>query len=135
MSKIKLITIIFLFALTACYKDDPYLYDRVGFDQDGRPVVAPNPNAPVRVTPDYYYRQPTYPSYYQAQPYRQNAYQGDYGGSRYYSNPYAMPPQQNYPYYDGDQYYVPPTYYNNAEPYPKNSSYLSTQDKNGVGGF
>ncbi len=60
--------------------------------------TAPNP---------YYYQQPRYnqpaPSYQQ-------------GGSRYYSNPYAIPPSAGYPNYDADQYYVPPSNYNNVEP-------------------
>ena len=131
MSKNRLITILFIILIAGCSSKDPYLYDRAGFDPDGRPVVAPNPSTPVRVTPDYYYRQPAYPNYYQPQPYTQNPYQGNYGGSRYYSNPYAIPSQQSYPYYDGDQYYVPPTYYNNAEPYPQNSSYSQPSNKNG----
>ncbi len=38
-------------------------------------------------------------------------YQYQYPSSRRYNNPYAFPPQNQYPYYDGDQYYVPPTYY------------------------
>ena len=32
-------------------------------------------------------------------------------GSRYYSNPYAIPASPYYPQYDADQYYVPPAYY------------------------
>ncbi|MDX2083496.1 MAG: hypothetical protein SFV53_05885 [Rickettsiales bacterium] len=47
---------------------------------------------------------PSYPNQYQA-----------VGGSRYYSNPYSIPPSNYNQYYDGDQYYVPPTYYNNVE--------------------
>ena len=31
-------------------------------------------------------------------------------GSRFYSNPYAIPPSPYYSQYDVDQYYVPPTY-------------------------
>jgi hypothetical protein len=123
-----------ILTLSAC-SNDPYLYDRTGFDEGTRPVVASNPNALTQTPPDYY-RQPQYqqgyqqPAYRQPQPnYQQPAYaQPPYqrpqyptgGGSRYYSNPYAIAPQQPYqgysPYYDGDQYYVPPTYYNNVEP-------------------
>ncbi len=44
-------------------------------------------------------------------PYQSSPYQYQQPASRYYSNPYAMPPQNQYPYYDGDQYYVPPTSY------------------------
>lgn len=63
------------------------------------------------------------PSYNQYSPPRQNynynsppsyygsPYQYQYPSSRQYNNPYALPPQSQYPYYDGDQYYVPPTYY------------------------
>jgi hypothetical protein len=56
--------------------------------------------------------------YYEAPP----AYPPSYGGvyqyppaSRYYSNPYASPPQNSYQYYDGDQYYRPPTAYGSGE--------------------
>ena len=52
----------------------------------------------------YYYSQQPAPSYY-------GGYQAPAPASRYYTNPYAFPPQNSYPYYDGDQYYVPPTYY------------------------
>lgn len=48
--------------------------------------------------------------------------------SRYYNNPYALPQQNQYPYYDGDQYYVPPTYYgtspsDNNVPSPSNQKF------------
>ena len=67
-----------------------------------------------------YQNQAPYQAPYQSQqaPIAPNPYYGQpYGGyqqpsSRYYSNPYTIPPRNNqYPYYDGDQYYVPPTYY------------------------
>ena len=35
--------------------------------------------------------------------------------SRAYTNPYALPSQYATPYYDTDQYYVPPTDYYNIE--------------------
>lgn len=48
-------------------------------------------------------------------------------GSRFYSNPYAIPPSGNaYPYYDSDQYYTPPIYYNNVEPLPGNGNPQNT---------
>ena len=116
LSTAKLLTVIATLLLTSCYGEDPYLYDRPGFDYGTRPVVAPNPRAPVRVAPDYYYRQPAQQNYYQQQQQRYQPYNNQgYGGSRYYSNPYAMPPQGAYPNYDADQYYVPPTYYNNSD--------------------
>ena len=63
---------------------------------------------------------PQYPPQYQPQP-QQQYYPQTYGtvapyqvypnaGSRFYSNPYAIPPSPYYPQYDVDQYYVPPTY-------------------------
>ena len=66
-------------------------------------------------------------NYYRSSPYYQPAFpppavHPGYGGgyqyppaSRYYSNPYASPPQNQYPYYDADQYYVPPTYYGTSD--------------------
>jgi len=52
------------------------------------------------------YSAPYYPPSYSSPPYQvyPNA------GSRFYSNPYAIPPSPYYPQYDADQYYVPPTY-------------------------
>ena len=45
--------------------------------------------------------------------------------SRGYSNPYNFPPHNYYQYYDSDQYYVPPTGYNNVEPqYPQSGDPL-----------
>lgn len=106
-------------------KDNPYLYDKPGFDRGTNPVVMPNPNAPVRVAPDYYYRQP-YPYYQQGyqQPYNsygQNPYAPRYGSSAY-SNPYAFSPQGGYPNYDADQYYIPPNYYGNSDYYQSNNN-------------
>lgn len=119
----------FFCCLAACGKKDPYLYDKPGFDPGAAPNNANNPNAPMKVAPDYYYRQPMYPQaapqqYYpqqQQNPYQQPGYQQQVPpGSRYYSNPYAIPPSGGYyPQYDGDQYYVPPAYYNNVEPMPQ----------------
>ena len=53
-------------------------------------------------------------------PYQQNYPAQQYpqgGGSRYYANPYAIPPSPNYyQRSDVDQYYIPPNaYYNNNE--------------------
>ena len=65
----------------------------------------------------YYYQQPGYqrPYYqqYQQQNYQQYNPYGNTAGSRFYSNPYAMPAAPQY--YDSDQYYVPPQYYNNGD--------------------
>lgn len=124
---------------TSCYSD-PYVYDGTGYDAGARPVVAPNPNI-IQRAPDSYYRQPQpyYPqqqNYYQAQPQPYYPQQQNYGqqqqyqpapyngapGSRFYSNPYSVPQPSYYPNYDVDQYYVPPTNYNNVEPEQKQSN-------------
>ena len=137
----RFVALAFLCLLFNC-KSDPYLYDKAGFDSGTRPVVEkPNPSAPGHIAPDYYYRQPqvysspqgyTSPpaSYYQQQQqyqapapyyqppqqYQQQPYYTPQGGSRFYSNPYAIPPSNYYPNYDADQYYVPPAYIQNNEP-------------------
>lgn len=137
-----------LLVVSSCSKSDPYLYDRTGFDRDARPVVAPNPNVKTS-SPEYYQQQPPYGSGYQQAPqayapipyqpqypaYGQPVYPQQYpqqGGSRYYSNPYAIPPSNNYypQRYDVDQYYVPPTYYNNIEPNQRGSHVNSSGSTN-----
>ncbi len=116
----------FLLSVTGCYSD-PYLYDRAGFEPGTTPSQDQNINGSQnRVAPDYYYRQqqglsqggqPYPPQNYQYQnQYQQPQYGSPYQvyptpGSRYYSNPYAIPASPYYPQYDADQYYVPPAYY------------------------
>jgi hypothetical protein len=117
----------FLLNLTGCYSD-PYLYDRAGFEPGTTPSQDPGMSGSQnRVAPDYYYRQPQgynnqggqpYPSqnYQYQNQYQQPQYGSPYQvypapGSRYYSNPYAIPASPYYPQYDADQYYVPPAYY------------------------
>jgi hypothetical protein len=104
--------------------NDSYLYDRTGFDKGTMPRDVKNVEGPNRVAPDYYYRQAA-PAPAPAQAYQPQAVPPNYqpynsqgypAASRYYSNPYAMPPSNQYPNYDADQYYVPPAYYNNVEP-------------------
>jgi len=58
-----------------------------------------------------------YPQGYAPQPYQQQYYPQQYyrPNSRAYSNPYTLPQQYASPYYDTDQYYVPPTNYYNIE--------------------
>ena len=73
----------------------------------------------VPAQPRYQQQQPYYQQqqpYYQQQQYRSPYQQNVVPGSRFYSNPYAIPPSTQYPQYDADQYYVPPTYYQNVEP-------------------
>lgn len=76
---------------------------------------AVQPNSFNNLNPQYqpqYAPPPRQDGYYYSQPYYNGGYQYQYQpASRYYNNPYAVPPQNQYPYYDGDQYYVPPTSY------------------------
>ena len=128
----------FLPLIFSCTSSE-HLYDRPGFDPGTIPKEATNDGL-SKIAPDYYYHQP---APYQPQPYYspqtpqayappQVAYQpqpqyyyppqnyqpqGQQGGSRFYSNPYAIPPATQYPNYDADQYYVPPAYVNNIEPF------------------
>jgi hypothetical protein len=122
-----------LLVIFSC-RSEPYLYDKPGFDEGNSPQkqYRQNPDGPSRVAPDYYYRQQQYPPqgyapppqqpyYYQPQqqPYPPQGYGQPYPqgapGSRFYSNPYAIPPSPQYPQYDTDQYYVPPTSYYNTD--------------------
>lgn len=97
-----------------------------GYGQQYQPPQPPQPQqqyqqyapqgynpAPQQYSQPYQYQQQ--PSYYPPQGYGQQGYQQVTPGSRFYSNPYAIPPSTNYPYYDADQYYVPPSYSANAE--------------------
>ncbi len=123
------------YSLNSCSRDkydNEELYNSVGFD----PGTSPNNMAGGNVPPDYFYRQakmgmnqapygsppqnfqqppPNYPAPYPAQYYPPSYSSPPYqvypnAGSRFYSNPYAIPPSPYYPQYDADQYYVPPTY-------------------------
>lgn len=119
------------------------LYNRVGFEAGKAPQNAAI-NSPIsRVAPDYYYRQPAYPqvqnyapqqqqmqqAYQQSpyapqqqiQPYYQQQSQVYYRpqqpetGSRFYTNPYSIPPSPQASRNDIDQLYVPPNYQTNFE--------------------
>jgi len=79
---------------------------------ESSPYTNYNPNPQPNYQNSYpyqnqYYNAPT--PYYQAPaPYYQP-------NSRAYSNPYILPQQYASPYYDTDQYYVPPSSYYNIE--------------------
>jgi hypothetical protein len=101
---------------------DYYYRQPTGYPQQGSPqAIAPQTTTPQTAqtippqagypTLPYQYQQPYYPPQYQGSYYSQAA-----PGSRFYSNPYALPPSNYYPTYDADQYYVPPAYYQNTEP-------------------
>lgn len=67
-------------------------------------------------TGQYGRQAPAQPYYYQQQvvpAYAPGSYQVP--ASRFYSNPYAIPPSNRYQRYDADQYYVPPSRYRNIE--------------------
>ncbi len=163
---LRLIFIGILLLFCSCIKEEPYLYDKVGFDPGGRDQNIGNPDqinkssvpsysnqvypsgavqqysAPAQPYQTPYAAQPYYQQqqqyqyqqppqnyqqqqYYQRQPYQQQ--NPTVGGSRYYANPYAIPPSAQYPNnYDADQYYVPPAYYNNVEPQQTQSSILNS---------
>lgn len=85
-------------------------------------------NNPINVTQEdpvnYYYQEPNTRNSRYGQQYQSPYYQpvpaympGSYQvpASRFYSNPYAIPPSNVNPRYDMDQYYVPPTNYRNIE--------------------
>lgn len=106
--------------LNSCAGDNYDLYDKVGFEKGTRPnepqaqqysqpIAAPQHNqAPqVNVVPDYYYRQSVYPQHMAP-------------ASRAYNNPYSFQPPAQYPYYDSDQYYIPPSnsYSGEKDSYP-----------------
>ena len=64
---------------------------------------------------DKYYENYKTPYQYQNQYAPTQQYQPYAPNSRAYNNPYALPQQYATPYYDADQYYVPPTNYYNIE--------------------
>jgi len=117
-----------LLSLNSCSSDND---DYSRYENTNPNQVSSNPvnqKSGTQVAPNYYRQgqqqapqaQYQQPPYQQQQPYQQQ-YQDYYqqqpqqyqqqGGSRYYSNPYSIPPSSSYQNYDADQYYVPPTNY------------------------
>lgn len=86
-----LLPVAFCLLILSCKTEEVYLYDKTGFSPERRYYTPYPNNAPTR-----------YDSY--GRPH-----------SREYQNPYDFPPKKYYPYYDSDQYYVPPSYYHNIE--------------------
>jgi hypothetical protein len=119
-----------LLLTSACNNgEDPYIYDRIGND-DFRSAPRNNPRTSYQSPPRQQYQQPN--PYQQnqngyAQPhqgYQQNQpLQRPQGGSRQYYNPYDIAPENYNYYYDSDQYYVPPSGYNNVEPQQQQSPF------------
>ena len=75
--------------------------------------------APQPYTQQGYVQQGYAPQQGYAVPQQQPVPYQQVGGSRYYSNPYAIPAAPYSPAYDTDQYYVAPNAYYGAEPTPK----------------
>lgn len=111
----------FIFAASSC-GTDPYAYDPEKHDTGGQGQQG---YGRQNSAPDYYYRQGVqqpyppqpYPQHRAPQPYPQQVPYGQqqyppHAGSRFYSNPYAIPSASSpyYQHYDADQYYVPPSY-------------------------
>ncbi len=90
-------------------------------DKTNNVARSPSGYQPIVPQQQPYYQQQYAPSPYQQVPqgygYRPQSPYGQVApGSRFYANPYDVPPApQYYGRYDTDQYYVPPTYYNNVE--------------------
>ncbi|MES2961774.1 MAG: hypothetical protein V4694_05260 [Pseudomonadota bacterium] len=80
------------------------------------PQASYQPQQPAPYYPPQQQYQAPAPYYQPPQQYQQQPYYTPQGGSRFYSNPYAIPPANYYPNYDADQYYVPPAYIQNTEP-------------------
>ncbi|MDX2083497.1 MAG: hypothetical protein SFV53_05890 [Rickettsiales bacterium] len=95
------------FMALSCSKQNTNDYDNVDF-------APPRQYSPVR---------PYYPQAPNRYPY-----------SRYYSNPYALPPQNYYQYQDYDQYYIPPLPYQSYEQEYRNPSQNQSGYINGAGG-
>ncbi len=120
---------------------DDDLYNRVGYKPGSTPIDIRQQNdiakmaneGGVRVVPDYYYRtadtNPARPRRVKKSakvPVKSVRYEPS---SRYYNNPYSFKPPLNFPYFDSDQYYVPPTGYDNKG-YDRNSGRRGGDDDN-----
>ncbi len=109
--KVNFIYLVFLlsllFSISGCYvnryEEEDKLYDRPGFDRGSRPNGMKK----------YGY----YGGMRMQQGTSRSGYRASAAGSRFYSNPYDIPPAGDYPeqYSDADDYYVPPNYYGNGE--------------------
>jgi hypothetical protein len=160
---IKLALLLAIFIVSSCWGtkdyDKKYLYDQVGFKGNDRPIRTNyqsnqdsqkvNKRNTIPPEQNYYYGYgsvpPSMPAVAPVQirpqastPQRAvSTFNG--GGSRFYSNPYAIPaaqvPQGYYPnayagytVYDADRFYVPPNSYRYIE---KSNNPRNTQEFNG----
>ncbi len=100
---------------------DEDLYNRVGYRPGHTPAdyqsyqdsARDRQSGNVKVVPDYYYRKAdrvaNRPPAQRAKKVVSVKYEPS---SRHYNNPYSFKPPLNFPYFDSDQYYVPPRGYN-----------------------
>lgn len=105
----QILPVVMLISLVGCglglgnnYANSPYNHGNQQYRQpqpyQQQPVPQPQNG--------YYSNQPTGQTTSQPAGYY-GGYPSTQPGSRYYRNPYAFPPQGQYPYRDSDQYYVP----------------------------
>ena len=102
---------------------DSDLYNRIGFPAGNRPadIATSNRNAKLanqgmKVVDDYYYRTPEPKSAPVKRAPQKRVLRVRYQpSSRYYNNPYSFKPPAQFPYFDSDQYYIPPRAEDNSE--------------------
>ncbi len=121
MFNFKIIPIIFLSSLILSSCSSNNAQNNRQYNQNPNGQYQQNYAQPYPPANNYYNPQAQYPN--SAYGYQQAP------ASRYYSNPYAMPPQQNV-YSDQDQYYKPPASYGAYED-KKPSAYNSTAEISG----
>ena len=111
---------------------DADLYDRIGFPVGNRPVdISTNnrnaklANQGMKVVDDYYYRtpEPKRPLV-KSRPQKRVLRVRYRPSSRYYNNPYSFKPPAQFPYFDSDQYYIPPRAGDNSENQSVNNNKL-----------
>ncbi len=124
----KLLLIIALLTLSCCTSNisksldsrDKGLYNRIGYrpgygpDSGSGSLAKSSNDTRVRITPDSYYRSADRkPTRRVVKKKSRNVFSVPYEpSSRHYNNPYSFKPPLNFPYFDADQYYVPPNGYN-----------------------
>lgn len=122
----KIVAILALMALFSCFGSagtnldsrDEDLYSRIGYKPGNTPLDQEVANfngtiqrRGVKIVPDYYYRGPDQklaPRSAGRAPTNRMVSVKYKPSSRYYNNPYSFKPPANFPYFDSDQYYVPP---------------------------
>ncbi len=108
---------------------DSDLYNRIGYKPGSTPYDQRNANkkaklinSGAKIVPDYYYRRAE-----KRPPVRKvkkrklvKTISVNYEpSSRFYNNPYSFKPPAQFPYFDSDQYYIPPRGASNIEYQPR----------------